>query len=496
MTQIGLIYPHQLFLNHPVLAENRKILLLEDPLFFYDQQARIKFHKLKLVLHRASMKQFFESQLKDYDASYIDYAQLKQANSLSQLLKTHQADEIHVVDPVDDWLKQRISKTVDSLDLKLSWHKTPNFLTSSQEIQDYFQDKKRYYQHYFYQWQRKRLNLLVDEQGKPEGGQWSYDQENRQKLPDKIDLPGLMELDSSSEFVAEAKEYVQSNFSDHPGQIGWFGYPTNHHQAQDWWQDFLNRKLAQFGPYEDAIDQDHPFLFHSLISSLLNIGLLNPQQIVEDLIKHYQDHKIPLNSVEGFLRQIIGWREFMRAVYLLIGPKQRASNNLSHQRELSAAWYKGQTGLEPVDDTIKRLQKYAYCHHIERLMVLGNAMFLSQVDPKQVYRWFMEMFIDAYDWVMVPNVYGMSQYADGGQIVTKPYISGSNYLLKMSNYQSKDWSQIWDGLFWNFVQLHQEMLKKEARMGFMVSTWNRFSQDKQNKLIKSAEDFIDSKTLD
>ena len=494
MAEISLIYPHQLFQKHPALAEDRKVLILEDPLFFYDQQAGIKFHKLKLVLHRASMKQYYQKQLKPYDAEYIDYRQLKKDNSFREIIRSHQANKIHVVDPVDDWLTLRIRQVAQELGLKIVWYNSPNFITSVKQIRSYLKNKKRYFHHHFYKWQRKRLDLLVDEQGNPEGGQWSYDQKNRKTLPDQIDLPGLVDLGSNDKSVTEAKKYVKANFDDHPGNLEWFGYPINHQQAERWLQDFLNRKLAQFGPYEDAIDQNHPFLFHSLISPLLNIGLLNPEKIVNDLIESYQNQQLPLNSVEGFLRQIIGWREFMRAVYILIGSRQRTSNELDHQRQLTKAWYQAQTGLKPVDQVIQRLQKYAYCHHIERLMVLGNAMLLSQIHPQQVYRWFMEMFIDAYDWVMVPNVYGMSQYADGGGIVTKPYISGSNYLLKMSNYQKDDWSQVWDGLFWNFVQLNQEKLKKEARMGFMVSTWERFSQEKQDKLVKSANEFIETKT--
>ena len=191
-------------------------------------------------------------------------------------------------------------------------------------------------------------------------------------------------------------------------------------------------------------------------------------------------NKIPLTSLEGFVRQIIGWREFVRAVYLLKGSQQRSTNFWGHTRKLPESFYTATTGVEPVDTTIRRLQKHAYTHHIERLMVLGNFMLLCEIDPDEVYRWFMEMFIDAYDWVMVPNIYGMNQYADGGLMTTKPYISSSKYILRMSDYEKGSWCDVWNSLYWRFINKHRDVFRKNPRMSFMVSAFDRMPDEKRN----------------
>ena len=209
--------------------------------------------------------------------------------------------------------------------------------------------------------------------------------------------------------------------------------------------DFLQQRLELFGDYEDAIEQGQPWLWHSVLTPALNIGLLTPQQVVDQLLAMNADRKLPLNSVEGFLRQVIGWREFMRATYVDLGVQMRNSNHWQHHRPMPCSFYQGNTGIDPIDDTLARILEYGYCHHIERLMVLGGFMFLCEIHPEDIYRWFMEMFVDSYDWVMVPNVYAMSQNADGGLITTKPYFSGSNYIRKMSHYKPGAWSEIWDG---------------------------------------------------
>ncbi len=179
-------------------------------------------------------------------------------------------------------------------------------------------------------------------------------------------------------------------------------------------EDFIQHRLPLFGTYEDAIVKGESFLFHSVLSPLLNIGLLTPEEVVQEVNKAFKKNKAPLNSVEGFIRQVIGWREYVRACYVLIGNQERIGNFFKHEKALPKGFWKGKTGIEPVDATIQKVLKNGYCHHIERLMILGNFLLLMETDPKEVYRWFMANFVDAYDWVMVPNVYGMSQYADGG----------------------------------------------------------------------------------
>jgi deoxyribodipyrimidine photolyase-related protein len=223
---------------------------------------------------------------------------------------------------------------------------------------------------------------------------------------------------------------------------------------------------------------------------MMNIGLITPKYIVEETLNFSEKHKIPLNSVEGFIRQIIGWREFIRGVYETSGSIQRTKNYWGFKRKIPESFWNGTTGIEPLDITIKKVLQTGYCHHIERLMVLGNFMVLCEFDPDEVYRWFMELFIDSYDWVMVPNVYGMSQFADGGLMSTKPYISGSNYLMKMSDYQKGDWQLIWDGLFWRFMDKHRKFFLSNPRLGMLIRTFDKMSEERKNTLLFSAENYL------
>ena len=244
-----------------------------------------------------------------------------------------------------------------------------------------------------------------------------------------------------------------------------------HEEAAKWLGDFLDERLALFGDFEDAISKEEAFLFHGVLTPMLNIGLLTPDQIIDQVVAKCDD--VSLNSLEGFLRQVMGWREFIRLVYVHAGSRQRTTNAWSLSRSLPDSFYTGSTGIVPFDQSIQRTLKYAYCHHIERLMVLGNFMLLCDIDPNSVYRWFMELFIDAYDWVMVPNVYGMSQHADGGLMTTKPYISGSSYILKMSDYAKGDWCAVWDALYWRFIDREREFFSGNPRMRVMVGQLDR-----------------------
>ena len=223
---------------------------------------------------------------------------------------------------------------------------------------------------------------------------------------------------------------------------------------------------------------------------MLNVGLLTPIEILDQAVAYANKNKIPLNSCEGFIRQILGWREFIRGVYQTKGTQERTTNFWKLKRKIPKSFWNGTTGIAPIDITIKKVLATGYCHHIERLMVLGNFMLLCEFDPDEVYRWFMELFIDAYDWVMVPNIYGMSQFADGGLMATKPYISGSNYLMKMSDYEKGDWQFIWDGLFWRFMHVHRDFFLKNPRLGMLIKTFDKMPVAKQQQHLERAEKYL------
>jgi deoxyribodipyrimidine photolyase-related protein len=489
MDSVAVIFPHQLFRDNPCLKRDRIAYLVEDPWFFGGPANPRKFHRQKLVLHRASLqayREFLES--RGFVVRYLEFTQKMGMGYLIEWLKKDGVREIVTCDTVEKGLTETLTRQAEAGGMKVKFLATPMFLCSEGDIEGFFQRKEKFHQTSFYVFQRRSRNILL-ENGKPLGGRWTYDPLNRRKLPRGLEVPGLPEPENEP-YASAARDYVSRNFPGHPGDTGQFIYPVTHQGAQKWLENFLTYRLGNFGDYQDAISAREPYIFHSLLSPLLNIGLLTPNQVLTTTLDFAMDHPVPLNSLEGFIRQVLGWREYVRAVYLLAGEKQRVGNFWGHTRDLPQAFYTGATGLPPVDTVIRRLLATAYAHHIERLMVLGNFMLLAEIQPQAVYRWFMEMFIDAYDWVMVPNVYGMSQFADGGLIMTKPYVSSSHYLLKMSDYPAGPWCKIWDGLFWRFIEKHQDYFQQNPRLKPMVQVLTRMSQDRLRDLLRIAEGFL------
>ena len=392
-------------------------------------------------------------------------------------------EEVTVFDPVDHEILEEFKDLADENNVDLKILESPNFLASRKYNRDYF-DENKIFQLAYYKEVRKKHDILMTEDG-PEGGKWSFDPENRKKMPEDMETPDIPYF--SSEYVEEAKEWVEENFSDNPGNLENFFWPITREQALEMLEDFLENRMEKFGDYQDAFEKDLEFGFHSLISSSMNIGLLNPEEVIEKTLEAHEEHDYPMNSVEGFLRQIVGWREFIRAMYQL-RPEMKENNFFDADNRMPQEFYTGETGLPPVDYAIQHAEDNAYCHHIERLMVLSNSMLLLEIDPDEVYDWFMEMFIDSYEWVMVPNVYGMGQYA-WDEMMTKPYISSSNYIGKMSHYKGGDWEESWDGLYWNFINKHEEKISDIHRMSFMTSTLERMNEETVEEHIKNAEAF-------
>ncbi len=484
-----IIFPHQLFPQHPALIQGQIVYLVEEWLFFH----QYRFHQQKLLLHRATMQMYADYLTQQgYELHYIPATSAE--CDLRKLLPTiaHAGIRaLHYVDVVDDWLRQRLTEGARQQRIHLQEYRSPNFLEDPAEISEFFDRRKSYKQTDFYIDRRKHRKILLDESGKALGGQWTYDVDNRQKFPKDRSAPAI-QLPGLNEYVKAAQVYVSQNFADNYGSIeqpftaGY--YPTTYAEADAWLTDFLTVRFADFGAYEDALVLEETILHHSVLSPLLNIGLLSPQQIIDRALELID--RVPLNSLEGFVRQIMGWREFIRITYERRGRSQRTRNYWGFTRQIPESFWSGTTGILPLDATIKKTLKSGYCHHIERLMVIGNFMVLCEFDPDEVYRWFMEMFVDAYDWVMVPNVYAMSQFADGGGMCTKPYISGSNYLMKMSDYKKGDWQPIWDGLFWRFMYVHRDFFLSNPRLGMLVGTFDKMSLEKQQQHILAAENFL------
>jgi deoxyribodipyrimidine photolyase-related protein len=482
MTLAALIYPHQLFAEHPALPGCSSVVLVEDPLFF----TQYRFHRQKLILHRASLIRYAQKlRGQGWLVRYLEAKDVPHTAAVAEHLARWQVQAVRLVDPCDDWLSTRLARGMQRHGIHLEVLPDPHFLTPWAEIEQFTAGKSKLFFTEFYIRQRRRLGVLLDA-GKPVGGQWSFDPANRRKLPRGMAVPPVP-WPAEDDVVRSARQYVRTHFPQAIGDDEPFAYPTSHAAAQAWLDDFVAQRLERFGDYEDAISRRHAILFHSVLTPMLNVGLLSPRQVLAAVLARAE--AIPVNSLEGFVRQLIGWREFVRLVYLTWGRRQRTRNFWQLQRPLPPAFYTGTTGIEPVDHVIRQVLHTGYCHHIERLMILGNFLLLCDVHPDAVYQWFMELFVDAYDWVMVPNVYGMSQHADGGVMTTKPYISGSSYIRKMSDFPTGRWCAIWDALYWRFVDRHAEFFAANPRMAMMVKLRDRLgSKLEQHRRV--AEEFL------
>ena len=427
---IFLLFPIQLFSDLTLLSKSKLIYLIEEPRYFDD----FGFHKLKLAYHRASMKKYYDMlKKKKLNVKYIDCEKVN--NNFYKLIKSE--NELINIFYLGDFPLQ--NKLENIFGKKLVINETLNFLIKTNEFVDIkklIYKNTRYSHDEFYKYQRKKLSILIDKNNKPTGGKWSFDSENRLPLPANIKVPETVSKVKSDKYIKEAIKYVNKNWSKNYGSLDNFIYPIDSKASKLWLNKFLEERLSKFGAYEDAVSEAEPFVFHSVLSPMMNIGLLTDDEVVTLSYEYYLDNKksIPIESFEGFIRQVIGWRNYVYTLYNLEGEKMKTSNQLKHNNKLNDKFWTGETDMIPIDSIINKIVKYSYAHHIERLMYLGNFLLLCLVDPDEVYRIFMEWTIDAYDWVMVPNVYGMSQFATP-IMMTRPYFSSSNYINKMSNIE-------------------------------------------------------------
>jgi deoxyribodipyrimidine photolyase-related protein len=456
--KIFIILPTQLFENIEYLDEMDAIYIIEDEFYFTYK----KFHKQKLILHRASMKYYYDKLKEKYNNKQIKYIEYDKIDYNEILL-----NEIYMYDPTDIPVIRKYKNAK-----KLIIYNTLSFLETREELEEYRNkntNKKNYYHdRSFYKWQRKRLNILMNKDKKtPINGKWSYDKENRNPYDKKYKEDKIRIY--NNKYIEEAKEYVKIKFKNNFGIIGDdFYYPITHEDAISHLETFIEYRLETFGKYQDGISKNVIFGSHSVLSPILNIGLITPEIIIREVIKYYNINN-NIITVESFIRQLIGWRSYVRFMYIYHGEDMLKMNKLNHKNKLTNSWYKGTTDIGIVNDMILKVKKYAYLHHIERLMVMGNIGLLLQINPKELYDWFMICFIDSYEWVMVPNVYGMSQYAlTDISMMTKPYFSSSNYIKKMSDYKKEDWFDKWNSLYWNLIKEHAGIFRKIYSLAYQV----------------------------
>ena len=493
MKKIFIVLGNQLF--NPSYFEKFR----NDHLFFICEDFQLctyqKHHKHKILLFLSAMRSFADElkkkkfeviyksiEEKDFKESYVD--------KLFKEIEKENVKEISMFEVEDKFFEKQL---LDNLkELKLNYLKSPMFLSSRDDFKTYLNQVKKPFMANFYKKQRVDHNILVDSNNKPVGGKWSFDDENRKKLPKEIDLPEKFTF-KETKHTKDLKEIVEKTFSHHPGKTKSFWTCTNRKDTESYLDYFLDKKIENFGDYEDAVDQRDNILFHSALSPQINLGLLTPEEIISK-IKSKTISKI--NSHEGYIRQLIGWREFIRGIYQNFDEKLEKSNFFNHKKVMKETWYTGTTGLVPLDYSINNALEYGWTHHIERLMILCNIMNLSEINPKEVYKWFMEMFIDSSDWVMSPNVYGMGLFSDGGIFATKPYICGSSYFLKMMHFKKGSWCDIMDGLYWRFIDKHKDFFLSNPRLSMMVRILEKMNEERKNKIFNAANEFIKNNTYE
>ena len=492
-----LILGNQLFPIEYIKKTNvNKIFMVED----YGLCTNYKHHKLKILMFFQAMRQYKEELIQNgYEVIYhsIEDNDFKDTfeKKIHKTIDHHKIDNIKYFEIEDHFFEKKFVKFIKDIKINFEIFKSPMFLCSRSEFKEFtLSQKKTIRMASFYQLMRRKLSILLDEDGKPTGGRWSFDEENRKKIPKNYTLP-LVPKNFSDLSLDKLKNSINKYFGDHPGLINNLWMPTNRKDALSWFDNFLKVKFNNFGNYEDAIHSENNFLFHSGLSPIMNMGLLTPKEVIDKALKFSVEYEIPINSTEGFVRQIIGWREFIRGIYHYKDYENKNHNYWNHNRKLTKDWYDGTTGIKPLDDTIKDCINYGYTHHIPRLMIIANIMNLSRIHPEEIYKWFMEMFVDSSDWVMKPNVYGMGVFADGGVFATKPYSCGSNYIIKMSNYKKDDWADIVDGLYWKFINDNISFFKTNPRLSILIKSLERMNPERKSFIFEKANHFIKNKTL-
>ena len=454
-----------------------------------------KHHKHKIILFLSSMRSFKEEiKAKNFKIIYKDINNdfnLAYEKKLEKIIKEKKVKELSFYEIEDKFFEKKIFNLAKKNSLKINEIKSPMFLMDRTEFKNYLAKNKRPFMANFYKIVRTKMNLLMNKNGTPKGNKWSYDEDNRKKLPKDIKIPEISKIRETKETL-NLKKVIDSKFKNHPGEIDNFWFPTTRKDANKWLDEFLKERIKLFGDYEDAVTDKSNTVFHSALSPLINLGFITPEEIIEKLKKI--ESKVPLNSLEGYIRQIIGWREFMRGIYQNYDERLENTNFFNHKRKMITSWYDGSTGLDPLDYAINNASKYGWSHHIERLMILANIMNLCEINPKQVYKWFMEMFVDSSDWVMSPNVYGMGLFSDGGIFATKPYICGSSYFLKMMHFKKGPWCDIMDGLYWRFIDRHKRFFLKNPRLAMMVRVSEKMNKERKIRIFKAANNFIKENT--
>lgn len=464
-----------------------------------DEAGYVPHHPKKIALIFAAMRKF-AAQLRN-DGWDVRYAKLDDTGNTEsicgELLRRAEetgGTEVIATEP-GEW---RLINALQHCPLKVRMLEDDRFIASHAEFDNWADGRKALRMEYFYRNMRRKTGLLM-EGDKPVGGQWNYDHDNRKPAPDEVaHAPLWFEPDEESK---EVLDLVEARFANNFGVLRPFGFATDRAQALRALGHFVDHALPRFGDYQDSILDGNRFLYHSLLSAYINIGLLNVLEVCQAVEKAYENGDVPINAAEGFIRQIIGWREYMRGIYFREGPEYPTRNVLKHSRTLPALYWGAETDMRCMAKAVEQTRDEAYAHHIQRLMVTGNFGLLAGIDPGALHEWYLSVYVDAFEWVEAPNTVGMSQFADGGLVASKPYVSSGNYINKMSDHckvcaysvtkKTGEGACPFNLLYWHFMDRHRERFEGNPRMAQMYRTFDRMDSDKRETVLKEAQGFLD-----
>ena len=475
-----------------------EILMVESA----NEAQHVWSHKARIVLFLSAMRHFAEYLISQgFSLTYIQHSPKSIVEELKSKIIKEKFTHLICVEPGEWRLKQLIEALSEELQVVLDMRQDSHFYCTHSEFKEWVANKKELRLEYFYRLMRKTHGILVDQDGNPEGGQWNFDRDNRKPFPKKgpglIPPPELFEPDAITKtLIAE----VEERYPDHPGSLAHFQWPVTRQQALQALEGFVEHRLATFGIYEDAMWTDTPFGWHSLLSSSLNLKLLNPREVINAVVAAWKKEDLEMATVEGFIRQILGWREFVRGMYYLDMPQMALDNFYNHQNRLPAWYWTGDTKMKCMQEAIGQTLEYGYAHHIQRLMVTGNFALLAEILPKEVCDWYLAVYIDAIEWVELPNTAGMALFASGGRFTSKPYIASGAYIKRMSNYcgscQYKPDIRFGEGacpmtnLYWNFLIQHRTQFEASPRTRLMTANLSRISEADQQAIAIHAKGLL------
>jgi len=469
-----------------------------------EEASYVAHHKQKIALVFSAMRHF-SYQLRDdgFIVVYEEYDPQKPDQRLfdavTRTVAAHQPVKLLITECGEHRLQEQINTWHSSLGIPVQVLEDSRFICSKQQFAQWAKGRKQLCMEYFYREMRRRTALLMHD-SEPEGGQWNFDSSNRKPYRGEPALPALP-LFKQDAIDREVIALVDQHFSDHPGTLDKFNWPTTRSQALSALDDFLEHRLPLFGDFQDAMQQGQSFMFHSLLSTSLNCGLLAPMEVCIAAQDRYQNGLAPLNAVEGFIRQILGWREYVRGIYWMKMPDYAQENVLENTRALPAFYWNGDTRMNCMRECFTNTFDHAYAHHIQRLMVTGNFALLTGISPRQICDWYLAVYADAYDWVELPNTLGMVMHADGGLLASKPYAASGNYIHRMSDYcrnchysvktSTETDSCPFNSLYWHFVSRHRTQFERNPRMSMIYRSYDKMSADKKRALEQRADHLLE-----